>query len=61
MAVTLTVQTQRRDPVTNQFQTETAALLNISPRNVFDVWELASIGESSRVQPMPGTVQSLLP
>ncbi|MDE3156003.1 MAG: prepilin-type N-terminal cleavage/methylation domain-containing protein [Acidobacteriota bacterium] len=61
VAVTLTVQTQRKDPITNQYQTETAALLNISPRNVFDVWEMASLGDTSRVQPMPATVQNLLP
>jgi prepilin-type N-terminal cleavage/methylation domain-containing protein len=61
VAVTLTVQTELRDPITNQFQTETKALLNVSPRNVFNVWQLASAGFSDRVQPMPSTVTSLLP
>jgi len=42
VAITLTVQTQQRDPQTQQFQQETKALLNISPRNVFDAWELDS-------------------
>ena len=41
------------DPVTKQFRLEDKALLNVSPRNVFNVWELASIGLTNRVQPMP--------
>jgi hypothetical protein len=49
------------DPLTKQFQTETKALLNVSPRNVFNVWELASAGTFSRVQPLPATVTALLP
>jgi len=66
VAITLTVQTQFRNVVTNQFQIETKALLNVSPRNVFAVWQLASAGfdeasGSSRVQPMPPTVVNLLP
>lgn len=57
VAVTLTIQTQNRDAKTNQFQTETKALLNISPRNVFDAWELASAPSGyTRAQPMPGNV-----
>lgn len=61
VAITLTVQTQAIDPITKQFQTETKALLNVSPRNVFSVWQLASAGVASRVQPMPQTVTNLLP
>jgi hypothetical protein len=61
VAITLTVQTQVKDPITNQFQTETKALLNVSPRNVFNVWELASASLNNRVQPMPATVTALLP
>ncbi len=61
VAVTLTVRTQLKDPVTNQYQTETKALLNVSPRNVFNVWQLASAGMFDRVQPMPPTVTALLP
>ena len=49
------------DPVTKQFQLETKALLNVSPRNVFNVWELASIGLTNRVQPMPPSILVLLP
>jgi len=61
VAITLTLRTQFLDPVTNQFQTETKALLNVSPRNVFDAWQLASLGMTNRIQPMPASVQALLP
>ncbi len=61
VAITLTVQTQAKDPITHQFQMETKALLNVSPRNVFDVWQLASMGIPDRIQPMPSTVTNLLP
>jgi prepilin-type N-terminal cleavage/methylation domain-containing protein len=61
VAITLTVQTQTRDQYTKQFQLETKALLNVSPRNVFNVWQLASAGIANRVQPMPATVAALLP
>ena len=60
VAITLTVQTQKRDPLTNLFQTETKTLLNVSPRNVFDAWELASIGLVNRIQPMPPSIMALL-
>jgi prepilin-type N-terminal cleavage/methylation domain-containing protein len=61
VSVTLTVQTQNKDPQTHQFQQETKALLNVSPRNIFDGWELASAGVPNRIQPIPSTVTSLLP
>ena len=61
VAITLTVQTQTIDPITRQYQLETKALLNVSPRNVFNVWQLASAGVVNRVQPMPLTVRNLLP
>ena len=61
VAITLTVQTQQKDPITKQYQYETKALLNVSPRNVFDVWELASQGASDRVQPTPASITALLP
>jgi prepilin-type N-terminal cleavage/methylation domain-containing protein len=60
VAVTLTEQTQQQDPVTHQFQTETKALLNVSPRNVYNVWRLDSINQLNRVQPMPPSVFNLL-
>ena len=61
VAITLTVQTQLIDPVTKQFQTETKALLNVSPRNVFHAWQMGSLGISDRVQPIPATITALLP
>lgn len=60
VAITLTVQSQVVDPITKQFQTETKALLNVAPRNVFNVWELASQGSLNRVQPMPPSITNLL-
>jgi len=60
VAITLTVQTQQVDPVTHRHQFETKTLLNVSPRNVFNVWELASMSLNDRVQPMPPSVQNLL-
>ena len=61
VSVTLTVQTQNLDPQTRQFQQETKALLNVSPRNVFEGWQLASASVANRIQPMPVTVTNLLP
>jgi hypothetical protein len=61
VAVTLTLQTQFIDPSTKDYQTETKALLNVSPRNVFDTWKLASIGVINRIQPTPASVLGLLP
>ena len=60
VAVTLTVETQQIDPVTKQKQTETKALLNVSPRNVFNAFSLASIGYTDRIQSTPVSVTSLL-
>lgn len=61
VAITLTVQTAERDPGTGLFQNETKALLNVSPRNVFNVWQLAGLGLGYRVQPIPPSVTLLLP
>jgi prepilin-type N-terminal cleavage/methylation domain-containing protein len=61
VAVTLTVQTQNRDLRTHQFQPETKALLNVSPRNVFEAYQLSTLGVQTRVQPTPATVTALLP
>ena len=60
VAVTLTVWTQSVDSVTKQIQTETKALLNVSPRNVFFAWQLAGIGYTDRIQSTPGSITSLL-
>jgi prepilin-type N-terminal cleavage/methylation domain-containing protein len=61
VAVTLTVWSQSRDPITKQFQTETKALLNVSPRNVFFTWEFAGLNYMNRIQPMPAAITPLLP
>jgi hypothetical protein len=53
VAVTLTVQTPLQDAQTHQFQQETKALLNVSPRNVFNAYLLARQGNDNRVQAMP--------
>ena len=61
VAVTLTVRTEKEDPITGAYQMETKALLNVSPRNVFHVWQMASLQIGNRVQPMPASVEALLP
>jgi len=60
VAVTLTVQTQNKDPQTGQFQTETKALLNVSPRNVVEVYDTASLTDPLRAQVIPPSVSALL-
>jgi len=60
VAVTLTVWTQSVDSITKQIQTETKALLNVSPRNVFFAWELAGMGYTERIQSTPGSITALL-
>jgi type II secretory pathway pseudopilin PulG len=61
VAVTLTVQTQNKDQQTGVFQPETKALLNVAPRNVFEVYDTASLVDPTRAQPMPASVTALLP
>jgi len=61
VAITLTVQSQDKDPITQEFQKESKALLNVSPRNVFNAWQLASLDIGNRVQPTPAQVTALLP
>lgn len=61
VSVMLTVQTLQRDPHTNLYQVETKNLLSVSPRNVFEVWELASQNVVDRVQPTPPSITALLP
>lgn len=61
VAITLTVQTQLIDPVTKEYQKETKALLNVSPRNVFSAWQLAALGLNDRIQPTPPSITNLLP
>ncbi len=61
VAITLSVQTQEIDPVTRRFQVETKTLLNVSPRNIFHAWQMASMQETNRIQPMPSSILALLP
>jgi len=62
VAVTLTVQTANKDPQMHIFQQETKALLNVSPRNVFNAYEFATLDYLNRIQPTPLTIkQSILP
>jgi len=60
VAVTLTVQTQNKDPQTGQFQPETKALLNVAPRNVVEVYDTASLTDPMRAQVIPPSVSALL-
>lgn len=60
VAITLTVETAQKDPQTGLFQRETKALLNVAPRNVFNVWQMAGLGIQNRIQPMPPSVTTLL-
>jgi prepilin-type N-terminal cleavage/methylation domain-containing protein len=60
VAITLTVQTQIIDPVTKSYQKETKALLNVTPRNVFNTWQLACFGYNDRVQTTPASITNLL-
>jgi prepilin-type N-terminal cleavage/methylation domain-containing protein len=61
VAVTLSVRSQQRDVHSKGFQEATKTLLNVSPRNIFHVWTMASIGVHTRHQPMPPSVLALLP
>ncbi len=61
VAIMTTVRTEARDAITGEFQRMTKALLNVSPRNVFNVWQLASLGYQNRVQPVPPSVLALIP
>ena len=60
VAVTLTVQTQIIDPITRKVQTETKALLNVSPRNVYNTSVLDGFGYVERVQSIPAQITALL-
>jgi hypothetical protein len=61
VAVTLSVHSQQKDQYSKTFQQATKTLLNVSPRNIFLVWTMVSIGVHNRLQPMPPTVLALLP
>jgi len=60
VGVTLTAKAEFDDLQTGAEQVETKALLNVSPRNVFEAWELASVnGAKKHVQPTPPTITAL--
>lgn len=60
VAVTLTVQTPNKDPQTAQFQNETKALLNVSPRNVYDAFDFSQLDYANRIQPTPMMIKSTI-
>jgi len=61
VGVTLTAKAEFDDMQTGAEQVETKALLNVSPRNVFEAWELASWQKDAdrHVQPTPPTITAL--
>jgi prepilin-type N-terminal cleavage/methylation domain-containing protein len=61
VAIMTTVRTDEVDQTTGQFQTVTKALLNVAPRNVFNVWQVASLNYKDRIEPLPASVLALLP
>jgi prepilin-type N-terminal cleavage/methylation domain-containing protein len=61
VAIMTTVRTDERDKTTGQFQRVTKALLNVAPRNVFNVWQVASLTYIDRIEPLPASVVALLP
>ena len=61
VAIMTTVRTHERDRTTGEFQTVTKALLNVAPRNVFNVWQVASLNYRDRIEPLPASVIALLP
>ena len=61
VAITLTVQSEEKDPITRKYQKESKALLNVSPRNVFNAWQMYSLLVENRVQPTPPATLLLFP
>jgi len=61
VAVTLSVRSQQKDQFSKTYQQATKTLLNVSPRNIFLVWSMVSIGVTNRLQPMPASILALLP
>jgi hypothetical protein len=61
VAITLTVQSEDKDPVTGEYHQESKALLNVSPRNVFNAWKLFNLQLYNRVHNTPPTVTALAP
>jgi hypothetical protein len=61
VAIMTTVRTDQIDKNTGQFERVTKALLNVAPRNVFNVWQVASLNYRDRIEPLPASVVALLP
>jgi len=62
VAIALSVRTEQLDPITRQYQTESQTL-NLSPRNVVNVWQLATLPTPvlTRIQQIPQSITNLLP
>lgn len=60
VGITITVQSQYPDPQTGLLVTESKALLNVAPRNVFYAWQMGNAGLTDRMQPMPQSVLGFL-
>ncbi len=60
VAVTLTVDTQNIDAVTHKVQVETKALLNVSPRNVYNAYEFSQYDYLNRIQLTPSVTKTNL-
>ncbi len=60
VAVTLTVDTQNTDAVTHKVQVETKALLNVSPRNVYQAYEFSQFDYLNRIQITPSITKTNL-
>jgi type II secretory pathway pseudopilin PulG len=60
VAIALTAQTQNIDATTRLAQTSTRSLLNVSPRNVFNAWQMAGVPRTDYIQPMPAATVLLL-
>jgi len=60
IAVTMSSRTQFRDPKTNQYQYQTKALLTVSPRNVFQAFNMANnLTGAQHVQETPPEITAL--
>ncbi|MBI3934373.1 MAG: hypothetical protein HY316_06745 [Acidobacteria bacterium] len=60
VGVTLTAKAEFDDPQTGAQQVETKALLTVSPRNIFQAWEMATMsGTKKHVQPTPPNITEL--
>jgi prepilin-type N-terminal cleavage/methylation domain-containing protein len=56
VGLTMSVQSVKQDPQTNQYLTMTKSFLDMSPRNVLSAFELANAGLANRIQAAPPNV-----